>query len=329
MTLSADRAGRQVDEVFSFPDRDCLVVRDEDELTVLLHGQIAVRGHVRAFLDLEPRDVIGVKGDLPLVLLRYFDEDVDGDRFRIHDFCLQVGPAGHAAGFRRHHSPMLVPAPDSDILPEMSGSTGGRAWEDSRSVALSVTDPAEPVRARAEIATAIRALTPAQWVRLRKVAAYYALGRPIEAEDLLQEGFRRALDGERRCPVTVDVVRFLAEAMRSIANSELRRAKRRPALVPLPAPDDPATQVPKPMDPAPNAEERLAADEETLRERQRQQIIGLFADDPAAQVIVEGLMEGMKGEDLRALTDLDQTAYESKRRLIRRRIGRYLQGREP
>jgi hypothetical protein len=31
-------------------------------------------------------------------------------------------------------------------------------------------------------------------------------------------------------------------------------------------------------------------------------------------------MEGMRGEDLRALTDLDPTAYESKRRLIRRRI---------
>jgi DNA-directed RNA polymerase specialized sigma24 family protein len=122
---------------------------------------------------------------------------------------------------------------------------------------LSAPDPAAPVRTRAEIASAIRAFTPVQWVRLRKVAAYYAaLGRLIEAEDLLQEAFRRALDGERKCPVTVDVVRFLAEAIRSIIDGELKKAKRRPVLVPLsapgdPDPDDPTTKVPEPADPAP------------------------------------------------------------------------------
>ena len=202
---------------------------------------------------------------------------------------------------------------------------------------MSVPDTAAPVRTRAEIASAIRAFTPVQWVRLRKVAAYYAaLGRLIEAEDLLQEAFRRALDGERKCPVTVDVVRFLAEAIRSIIDGELKKAKRRPVLVPLPAPgdpdpDDPTAKVPEPADPALNAEKRLEArEEEALRQRQRQQVIDLFADDLAGQVIVEGIMEGgMKGEDLRALTELDQTAYESKRRLIRRRIERFLRGPKP
>jgi DNA-directed RNA polymerase specialized sigma24 family protein len=153
---------------------------------------------------------------------------------------------------------------------------------------LSVADPTEPVRTRAEIAAAIRALSPVQWTRLRKVAGYYALGRLMEAEDLLQEAFRRALD-ERNCPVSVDIVRFLAEAMRSIRDGELKRAKRRPVLVsPRPPGGEPA-QVPEPIDPAPNGEERLAAaDEESVRERKRkrQEVIGLFADDPAAQVIV-------------------------------------------
>jgi DNA-directed RNA polymerase specialized sigma24 family protein len=186
---------------------------------------------------------------------------------------------------------------------------------------LSVADPTEPVRTRAEIAAAIRAFSPVQWARLRKVAGYYALGRLVEAEDLLQEVFRRALDGERKCPVSVDVVRFLAEAIRSVRDGELKRAKRRPFLVPRPPPGGESAQVPEPIDPTPNAEEQLAAaDEDGARERKRQEVIGLFADDAAAQVIVEGLMEGVRGEDLRALTDLDPTAYESKRRLIRRRI---------
>jgi DNA-directed RNA polymerase specialized sigma24 family protein len=183
---------------------------------------------------------------------------------------------------------------------------------------LSVVDPAEPVRTRAEIAAAIRGLSPAQWARLRAIAGHYrALGCPMEAKDLLQEAFRRALD-ERNCPVHVDIVRFLDLAMRSIRDGELKRAKRRPVLIcglPLAGEDAP---IPEPLDPAPRL---LTADDEAgVRERKRQEVIGLFADDPAAQVIVEGIMEGMRGEDLRALTDLDPTAYESKRRLIRRRI---------
>jgi hypothetical protein len=74
-------------------------------------------------------------------------------------------------------------------------------------------------------------------------------------------------------------------------------------------------------DPTPNVEERLAADEDSIVD-QKQRIIALFGDDTEAQVIVEGLLEGTRGEDLRALTDLDPTAYESKRRLIRRRIAK-------
>jgi hypothetical protein len=149
----------------------------------------------------------------------------------------------------------------------------------------------------------------------------------MEAEDLLQEAFRRALDGERKCPVSVDVVRFLAEAMRSIRDGEMKRTKRRPVLVSLRPPGGESAQVPEPIDPAPNAEERLAAaDEESVREPKRQDVIGLFAADPAAQVIVEGIMEGTRGEDLRALTDLDPKGYESKRRMIRRRIEKAIEG---
>jgi len=85
--------------------------------------------------------------------------------------------------------------------------------------------------------------------------------------------------------------------------------------------------VPDAIDPAPNADERLAAsDEDGARERKRQEIIGLFADDLVAHVLVEGMLEGTRGEDLRALTDLDPTTYESKRRLIRRRIEKAIQG---
>jgi DNA-directed RNA polymerase specialized sigma24 family protein len=180
---------------------------------------------------------------------------------------------------------------------------------------LPVTNAAEPVRTRAEIASAIRIFTPAQWGRLRRTADFYALCSPMEAEDLLQEAFRRALEGDRNCPHPVDVVWFLKQAIRSIANADTKRAKREPKVVPLHPAGEPEAEL---QDDSANAEQSLEAAEEYSR--RHQWVIGLFSDDPVAQVIVEGILEGMKGQDLRALTDLEPTAFESKRRLIRRRI---------
>ena len=53
-------------------------------------------------------------------------------------------------------------------------------------------------------------------------------------------------------------------------------------------------------------------------------LLSLFEDDEIGQVILEGMMEGVEGEELRKVTDLDNTAYQSKRRLIRRRIDKKL-----
>jgi len=49
-------------------------------------------------------------------------------------------------------------------------------------------------------------------------------------------------------------------------------------------------------------------------------IIALFDDDPAAQAIMRGMMEGARGAELQELSGLDKTDYESKRTKIRRRI---------
>ena len=162
-----------------------------------------------------------------------------------------------------------------------------------------------------EIAQAIDALSDADWVRLKKVAQRYAR-LSISAEDLLQEAFARALAGDRTCPVDVDVVRFLAEAMRSIADGEQEKL---PAeLVALDGTD--GTALPA----AGNMETEIASAEQC--EEIIRQVLSLFEDDPVAQEIVEGDTAGFTAEELRELTGLDQTAYNSKRRLIRRRIAK-------
>ncbi len=189
------------------------------------------------------------------------------------------------------------------------------------------TGQAAATRSRDEIACAIRAFTPADWARLRAVAQFYSAGRPIDAKDLLQEAMARAIDS-RACPAHIDVVKFLAEAMRSIAHGESEKAEHRLVLVRAPKGEDlPAEGMVVP-DPTLSAEGRMLSEEGAATIRQA--ILALFDDDPVARDIVEGTMEDMTAEELRELTGLNQTAYDSKRRLIRRRIDKaYPQGWKP
>lgn len=183
------------------------------------------------------------------------------------------------------------------------------------------------IRSHEDIADAICALKPAQWARLRKVAARYAYA--MTPEDLLQEAFRRALEENgRNCPSHVDVIKFLAEAMRSIANGEVEKAKIRPALVPITKYGDQEECAEDPRDSALNAEEHLVREQAAAAKRRK--LLALFNDDPHARDIVEGRMENLSADELRELTGLDKTAYASKLRLIRRRIdSQYPEGWKP
>jgi DNA-directed RNA polymerase specialized sigma24 family protein len=173
------------------------------------------------------------------------------------------------------------------------------------------------VLSREEIERAIQTLPDPGVVRLRKIAAAFCRGTLLDPPDLLQEAFLRALGGTRHCPADVDVIKFLAETMHSIASDEAKKRARHRELqtVPVFAEDGLAHDPP---DPQANAEEALVGEQEARRIRQA--VIDLFVEDPAAQVMVEGMMEGMEGEELREVTGLTKIAFASKRRLIRRRI---------
>jgi DNA-directed RNA polymerase specialized sigma24 family protein len=93
------------------------------------------------------------------------------------------------------------------------------------------------VRSSDEIVAAIRGFTDAQWARLRMVAEKYARKYArlcaLEAEELLQEAFCRALAEDRRCPSHVDPVKFLAEVIRSIADGEINKVENQIDVVPV------------------------------------------------------------------------------------------------
>lgn len=178
----------------------------------------------------------------------------------------------------------------------------------------------DAIRSRDEIAAAIRSLTAADLVRLRSVARKYAFRRPIEPDDLLQEAYVRALDS-RACPAHVDVIRFLAEAMRSIAHGEAEKVEHKVALVPIAKTAGPAEEADSIRDETDDAEtQMIAAQQAEMCITVHAAVIALFNDDPIAQLVLEGMMEEMTAEEMRELTGLDRTAYDSKRKLIRRRI---------
>lgn len=166
-----------------------------------------------------------------------------------------------------------------------------------------------------EVEDAIRLISDAGWHRLKRVARHYSFGR-LDADDLLYEALSRTLDGRRTCPAGVDVVRVLAEAIRSIASSSFKAAARHPELHPV---DD--VEVEEGDDTArqgENPEQKMISDQEA--DRIRTAVVSLFDDDENAQAIVEGEMDGMSREELCELTGLHGQALDSKRRLIRRRI---------
>lgn len=168
----------------------------------------------------------------------------------------------------------------------------------------------------AEIADAIMELSETDWVRVRKVAN--RLARPtVSAEELIQEAFTRSLAGTRRCPRAVCVVRFLAEAMRSIAHDEQEKSCTRtekglvemPSLELIEAIGDDSSGTPETSLLEVEGYECMVA---ALRD--------LFKGDEIAWNVIEGLDADLSRAEICELLDIDETTYNSKRRTIRRRI---------
>ena len=84
---------------------------------------------------------------------------------------------------------------------------------------MTTPEPASDRLSVSEVEEAIDALTDADWVRLKKVSIIYARNRKLCPGDLLQEAFASVLDGSRKCPRDVAMVRVLGGIMRSLRSS--------------------------------------------------------------------------------------------------------------
>ncbi len=170
---------------------------------------------------------------------------------------------------------------------------------------------------RDEAAERLKSLTLAEKGRLKGIAIRFA--RVIGSgtwEDLAQEAYSRALAGSRKWPAGLDVIPFLTGIMRSIASAEWEKKKVTPTLITLVGPVGDLASSSDPLDGDASPEEAL------IGKQLREKLVGLFDGDFDAQIICEGMLERMEGEALKELTSLDQVAFDSKRRLVRRKINK-------
>ncbi|MGE0095130.1 MAG: RNA polymerase sigma factor [Alphaproteobacteria bacterium] len=168
-----------------------------------------------------------------------------------------------------------------------------------------------------EFADALRALSDADFMRLRKKATFRALGSGFEGDDLLSEAIRRTVEGLRKCPVRVSIVTFLDNAMRSIADGEREKYNREQPSANADGDDDLVGRYP---DNSSSPEDAAIAriDLEKLLNR----IQEIFHDDAQALAIVMGDSEGWSLEDVREMEGMSEAQYLAARKRVRRAIAK-------
>ncbi len=175
----------------------------------------------------------------------------------------------------------------------------------------------------AAFVAALDALEPADLIRLRKKSAYRAAGTGMDGDDLLNEAIHRTLEEDgRNCPADVPVVVYLDNAMRSIADGEREKYARR---IPVGDGHDEKSAVGKLADNNPSPAD--AALDRIEFERVVDRIQEIFAEDPQAQAIVIGDMEGWSPEEIKEMEPMNEKQYASARRRVRRALEREFGGR--
>jgi len=171
----------------------------------------------------------------------------------------------------------------------------------------------------AEQALALKLVTEMDLLRLKAIARLHARGLPPDVgwDDLLQEAITRVLVGSRKVPEDVPMVAFIAGIMRSLRTEHWRRHARgfghERVLLDHTA-GEPERDIVELRDPSPTPERALAAEQELAA------IARLFADDPVALRILACLGEGMSAEQIRVVTGLSKTDYDSARKRMRRAL---------
>jgi DNA-directed RNA polymerase specialized sigma24 family protein len=169
----------------------------------------------------------------------------------------------------------------------------------------------------AEIYDSIEAISDPDMGRLVEAAQGFSRMCGLDWEDLLHEAFTRALEGTRTCRRGTALVPFICGVMESFVSqeNEARKAGFRPAVLirdgePF-IPDVPA------HDPSPERAAISAIDHAPTLDA----IEAGAAGDEKLQLLIEGIYEGMRGEELEELLGVNKKELAA----VRKRLHRLLQ----
>lgn len=171
---------------------------------------------------------------------------------------------------------------------------------------------------QSEVLERFGALTDAELLRVKLVSERLAYGN-VSPEDLQQEAFRRAIemDKPRRWPKHITLGAFMFGAMRSIMNSYAGASCRDEEINES---DGGFMLAEKPE--AITASFEVGLLEEETAATRRRAILAIFEEDKDAQEVLEGMMAGMRGKELRELADLSQDELATVRKRINRGLAR-------
>lgn len=192
-----------------------------------------------------------------------------------------------------------------------------------------------------EIRDAVESLTEAELGRIHRAAQYALFGteytNPLE---LLGEAVLRTLEGVgvkqgRHWPKDVHFVAYIIRTMQSIADgSSDSIIQSRTAHLETMASRDGDSELALAQEgfSSPDVVEQALEVEETAERQARAAtdcalIEAHFADDDEIQFLIMGDKDGMKPDDIRAVSGMDQTAYDTARRRLRRGLNTLMPGR--
>ena len=192
-----------------------------------------------------------------------------------------------------------------------------------------------------EIAEAVESLTEAELGRIHRAAQYALFGteytNPLE---LLGEAVQRTLEGVgvkegRHWPKDVHFVAYIIRTMQSIADgSSDSIIQSRTAHLETMAGRDGDAELALAQEgfSYPDVVEQALKVEETAERQARAAadaalIEAHFANDAEIQFLIMGDKDGMKPDEIRAVSGMDRTAYDTARRRFRRGLNTLMPGR--
>lgn len=173
--------------------------------------------------------------------------------------------------------------------------------------------------AASDAASAIQALSETDLVRLQALARLWSRGLPggIGWADVLHEAIVRVLDGSRVWPPDVPILAFLSGVMRSICDDYWRRVRHEQRLLVSRDDESRCGRAAEPADEVSDPE-RVAVAVAGLAE-----IYRLFATDPVALQIIDGMSNGLAAKDICRAYGIAALDYDTARRRMRRALLRH------